>query len=102
MSKRKDNVKLDIYTSKNAKLTNTEIDKFNKQYGNLNKNYIKTFHDRFFILHEKLCYHIGISIKKAYPSTKGYAFILHIIITKPCDIKHLSKKILLEQLTPDK
>ncbi len=69
LSKRKKNIKIDIYTSKKAKLTDTEIDKFNKQYGNLSRNYTETFHDRFMILDESICYHIGSSIKDALLST---------------------------------
>ncbi len=65
LSKRQDGVKIDIYTSKKSKLTATDIQKFNKQYGNLTKTYIDTFRDRFMILDESICYHIGSSIKDA-------------------------------------
>ncbi len=65
LSKRKEDVKINIYTSKKSKLTDTEIDKFNKQYGNLTRIYIETFHDRFMILDNVECYHIGTSIKDA-------------------------------------
>ncbi len=88
LSKRRNNVEIHIYTSKKAKLTNTEIDKFNKQYGNLSRTYIETFHDRFMILDEKECYHIGTSIKDA--GDKSFA------ITKIIDdetIKHILKRL---------
>ncbi len=65
LSKRKEGVNINIYTSKKSKLTDTEIDKFNKQYGSLIRSYIETFHDRFMILDESICYHIGASIKDA-------------------------------------
>ncbi len=71
LSKRQENVNIHIYTSKKAKINNTEIAKFNKQYGNLTKTYIETFHDRFMILDETLCYHIGTSIKDA--GSKSFA-----------------------------
>ncbi len=65
LSKRRERVKIDIYTSKKSKLTNTEIEKFNKQYAYLTRSYIDTFHDRFIIIDESTCYHIGASIKDA-------------------------------------
>ncbi len=63
LSKRKDKIKIKIYTSKKTKLNKTEINKFNAQYKNLSVYYIENFHDRFLILDKNLCYHIGASIK---------------------------------------
>ncbi len=88
LSKRKNKIKMHIYTSKRAKLTDTEIAKFNRQYGNLTRTYIETFHDRFMILDNKECYHIGASIKDA--GNKSFA------ITKIADedtIKHILNRL---------
>ncbi len=82
LSKRKKNVKINIYASKKSKLTDTEITKFNKQYGNLTIKTIETFHDRFMILDKKECYHIGASIKDA--GNKSFA------ITKVVDDENTS------------
>ncbi len=65
LSKRQQKVKIYIYTSKKAKLTDTEIVRFNQQYGDLKRTYIDTFHDRFMIIDKSICYHIGASIKDA-------------------------------------
>ncbi len=89
LSKRQENVGIYIYTSKKSKLNNTEIAKFNKQYGNLTRTYIETFHDRFIILDEIKCYHIGTSIKDA--GNKSFA------ITKIEDnetVKHILNRLL--------
>ncbi len=65
LAKKKDGVKIDIYTTKKSKLSKNDIKKFNLQYQNLSVNYIDIFHDRFMILDKKICYHIGASIKDA-------------------------------------
>ncbi len=88
LSKKQESVKVNIYTSKKSKLTDTEIKKFNKQYGNLTRAYIKTFHDRFMILDNRECYHIGTSIKDA--GNKSFA------ITRIADdetIKHILSRL---------
>ncbi len=54
-----------FYTTKKSKLTKNDIKKFNLQYHNLSVHLIDTFHDRFMILDEITCYHIGSSIKDA-------------------------------------
>ncbi|MBR6091671.1 MAG: ORF6N domain-containing protein [Bacteroidales bacterium] len=65
LSEKKDGVDVQIFTSKNTKLTNTAIDKFNSQYPNLNLHYTDKFHDRFIIIDHIIAYHIGASIKDA-------------------------------------
>ncbi len=65
LAKKKEGVKVDIYTTKKSKLTQKDIKKFNLQYKNLNVKKINTFHDRFMILDKTICYHIGSSIKDA-------------------------------------
>ncbi len=85
LSKKQDNVEIDIYTSKKARLNNTEIKKFNLQYGGLSKKIVNNFHDRFIILDHRICYHIGTSIKDA--GNKSFAInkiednttIMHIL-----------------------
>ncbi len=65
LAKRKDDVKIIIYTSPKNSLTAKDIDAFNSQYKNLKIKHINTFHDRFMILDNTCCYHIGASIKDA-------------------------------------
>ncbi len=65
LCKRKDNIKITIYTKNRTKLTSEDIDKFNLQYKNLEVKNIETFHDRFLIIDNKKCYHIGASLKDA-------------------------------------
>lgn len=66
LSKRKNTVSIKIYTFSNPKLlSKQDINKFNSQYKNLSVKYTNKFHDRFLILDQKICYHIGSSIKDA-------------------------------------
>ncbi len=66
LSKKKEGVEVKIYTSgKHSKLTESEIDSFNKEYPTLSVNYTDEFHDRFMILDSHTLYHIGASIKDA-------------------------------------
>ena len=65
ISKKNESVDVQIFTSKNTKLTKTDIDKFNSQYPNLTLNFTDKFHDRFLIIDHKKAYHIGASIKDA-------------------------------------
>ncbi len=65
LAKKKAGVKLDIYTTKKSNLTKSDIKKFNMQYKNLTVKVLDTFHDRFLILDNKTCYHIGASLKDA-------------------------------------
>ncbi len=66
LSKENDVVNVEIYTSeKHSKLTESEIESFNKEYPTLTVKYTNEFHDRFMILDRKTLYHIGASIKDA-------------------------------------
>ena len=65
LSKKKENVDVQLFTSKKAKITQSDIDKFNAQYPTLSLNYTETFHDRFLIIDSSLAYSIGSSIKDA-------------------------------------
>ena len=63
LSKKKDNVNVEIYTKRDTKLNNKDVNKFNIQYPTLKVKYTDKFHDRFLILDKKYIYHIGASLK---------------------------------------
>ncbi len=64
LSKKKINVTVLLITDdKKSKLTNTDIEKFNKEYPLLKVKYTSVFHDRFIIIDKKELYHIGASLK---------------------------------------
>ena len=65
LSKKKENVDVQLFTSKKAKITQSDIDKFNAQYPTITLNYTETFHDRFLIIDSSLGYSIGSSVKDA-------------------------------------
>ena len=58
------NVKVTIITRKNNLLTEQDIEKYNKQYHDLTVKYDNTFHDRYFIIDNKIVYHCGASINR--------------------------------------
>ncbi len=58
---KKENVGTELITSSHY-LTKLDINKFNKQYPNLNIKYSNLFHDRFIIIDNTL-YHLGASLK---------------------------------------
>ena len=51
-----------VITGKTSKQLQLDIDKYNKQYNNLNIETSKKYHDRFLII-DKQTYHIGASLK---------------------------------------
>lgn len=55
-------VKFTIYTGSITKQLQLDIEKYNKQYGNLQVKTTKNFHDRFLICDETV-YHFGASLK---------------------------------------
>ena len=57
-------VSVTIITKSNNLLTKQDICKYNKQYSNLKVVYDNTFHDRYFILDNKIIYHCGSSINR--------------------------------------
>ena len=65
LAKKKENVKVVILTSDKSNISKLDIQKFNKQYGELQLAKTDKFHDRFLIIDENLAYHIGASIKDA-------------------------------------
>ena len=57
-------IEVTIITKPNNLLTQQDIAKYNKQYKNLTVIFDKTFHDRYFILDDKIVYHCGASINR--------------------------------------
>ncbi len=66
------NIKIKIFTNNISKQLQLDIDKYNKQYNNLEVQVTKNFHDRFIILDENDVYHIGASLKDL--GNKVFAF----------------------------
>ena len=64
-------VQVTLVLSTNSRLTELDIDKYNKEYSNLTLIYNDTFHDRFIILDKKKMYHLGTSLNNA--GTKTFA-----------------------------
>ena len=58
------NVKVILITSSKSHLSNNIINKYNKEYNNLRLIYNDTFHDRYFIIDNKVVYHCGTSINR--------------------------------------
>ena len=58
------NIEVIVITKSNNLLTKQDIGRYNKQYHNLKVIYDNTFHDRYFVLDEKLVYHCGTSINR--------------------------------------
>ncbi len=57
-------VKVIVITKPNNLLTKQDISIYDKQYNNLKVIYNSTFHDRYFIIDEKIIYHCGASINR--------------------------------------
>ena len=68
------NCKIKLITSKKAKLSDNQVDLFNKQYNNLSVFRTNEFHDRYFIIDRESIYHIGTSFnhvgEKVFSITK--------------------------------
>ena len=60
-----------LVLSTKSRLSELDIDKYNKEYSNLTLIYNDTFHDRFIILDKKKMYHLGTSLNNA--GTKTFA-----------------------------
>ncbi len=64
LSKKSESVTLEIVTSRNGnKLSTSDIDNFNMQYGRLTIHESANFHDRFLIIDDKTLYLVGASLK---------------------------------------
>ena len=62
-AKKKNGVKVRIYTYPKTKITPLDIQKFNEQYPTLELKHTEKIHDRFLIIDNKTLYHIGASLK---------------------------------------
>ena len=82
------NISVTIITKKDNLLTKQDIDKYNKQYNNLKVIYNNTFHDRYFILDNKILYHCGTSINRI-----GYKTFSITLVNDNDIIKLLLNKI---------
>jgi len=56
-------IKTTFYTHGATKQLKLDMDKYNKQYNNIELKEIKNFHDRFMIIDDENIYHIGASLK---------------------------------------
>ena len=64
-AKRKDGVHIKICHGSRAALSNQDVTSFSRQYGPIDVKCDDSFHDRYLILDEKECYHIGASLNHA-------------------------------------
>ena len=71
-SKKKNNVKVTIFTSKITKAILLDAEKFNAQYPTLDIKKFSKAHDRFLIIDDKDVYHFGASLKDL--GKKWFAF----------------------------
>jgi len=58
-------INITLITSNKSKLKQIDIDKYNKEYSNLEVRYDETFHDRYIIIDKNIVYHLGTSINHA-------------------------------------
>ena len=58
------NINVTIITKTPSLLSKTTIEKYNKEYHNLDIKYDNTFHDRYFMLDNSIVYHCGASINR--------------------------------------
>ena len=72
LSKRKENVRVIIYTKTISKQLKLDLDKYNSQYPAIEIIEFEKSHDRFMILDNKDAYHIGASLKDL--GKKWFAF----------------------------
>jgi hypothetical protein len=70
--KRKQNVKVEIFTNSISKQFALDLQKYNSQYENIHVKILKESHDRFLIIDDEDVYHIGASIKDL--GKKWFAF----------------------------
>jgi hypothetical protein len=74
LSKKKTAVSVRIITHRKSKLLETDMQKFNQQYPNLQIEFSDKMHDRFLLIDNTNLYHIGASIKDM--GKKCFAFSL--------------------------
>ena len=79
-----------LITKENNKLTNLDIEKYNRQYNNLKVIRSNDFHDRYFIIDKEEVYHCGTSIH--YAGSKVFSInILEDKVVKDSLIKEVYK-----------
>ena len=88
LTKKKNNVEIDILTSNKSNIQNVDIQKFNKEYTILKVARTNKFHDRFIIIDNKEMYYLGTSIKDLRKKCFG--------INKIEDMKIIEKNINLQ------
>jgi len=74
-AKKKNGVKVTIYTCPKTKITSLDIQKFNEQYPVLELRNTEKIHDRFLIIDNKILYHIGASIKDLGKKCFGFEIL---------------------------
>jgi hypothetical protein len=83
LSKRNQNCKAIIYTSKISAQLKLDLAKHIEQYPTIEIKQLKTSHDRFLILDEKELYHLGASLKdlgkKWFAFSKLNEFLLEVL-----------------------
>ena len=79
LNRRKENVRVTLYTSPKNDLINLDLKKFKKQYPNIQINFKKNYtgHDRFLIIDDTV-YHVGGSMKDLGNRLMAYS-ILHMV-----------------------
>jgi len=82
-AKKKAGVTLRICLGEHANLTNKDVETFAKQYGPIFIKRDARFHDRYLILDERECYHIGTSLNHAGKRVFGIQSV------EDCDIIEL-------------
>ena len=75
LAKKNMGVSVTVFTFSKTRLSQMDIDKFNKQYPVLTVKKTDVFHDRFLIIDEKEVYHIGASIKDSGNKCFGISVI---------------------------
>ena len=71
-AKKKNGVKVTIYTRSKTEISALDIQKFNEQYPSVTLKYTENIHDRFLIIDGKILYHIGASLKDLAKKCFGF------------------------------
>ena len=74
-AKKKNGVKVTIYTYPKTKITSLDVQKFNEQYPGLELKHTEKIHDRFLIIDGKILYHIGASLKDLGKKCFGFEIL---------------------------
>ena len=71
LTQKSEGIKVELYVSSHARLTEEDAKAFNQKFGGLEVHIDDAFHDRFIILDETLLYHMGASLN--YAGRKTFA-----------------------------